>query len=286
MAATDHPSRKRWTTAQRGALAALVCAGVLLTVWPPLALLPLAAYVGLCCLAPFYPHWSWYLPILSHGSRKSQTVALTFDDGPDPRATPALLNLLERYGVTATFFLLGRRAARHPELVDAILKAGHSVGNHSFSHDKWLMLRSSKRLAADIAATQKLLAGHGVRPLAFRPPVGITNPLLGTILNRLGLYAVNFSCRGYDLGNRRLTHLAAKLLDRVRGGDILLLHDTAPPRTADLKLWLEEVERLLTGLANKGLRVARLEDLIGRKVMVYGQGACASSPVQTSSAAE
>jgi peptidoglycan/xylan/chitin deacetylase (PgdA/CDA1 family) len=240
----------------------------MLPVSAPLALVPLTAYVGFCCLALFLPHWSWFLPILSHGSRSSRTVALTFDDGPDPRATPALLNLLQKRGHKATFFILGHRAARHPELVDAILKAGHSVGNHSFSHDKWLMLRSSKRLSADIAATQKLLAGHGVRPLAFRPPVGITNPLLDAVLSRLDLFAVNFSCRGYDLGNRRLTNLAAKLLGRVRGGDILLLHDTSPPRTEDLKLWIDEVERLLTGLTQKGLAVVPLEDLIGRKVMV------------------
>lgn len=273
MSAAGHQREGRWPPALRWALAALTCAAVLLPVSPLLALVPLGAYVGFCCLAPFFPHWSWYLPIFSHGSRSSQTVALTFDDGPDPGTTPALLNLLQKKGHKATFFLLGRRVARHPELVDAILKAGHSVGNHSFSHDKWLMLRSSKRLSADITATQELLAGHGVRPLAFRPPVGITNPLLGAVLNRLGLFAVNFSCRGYDLGNRRLKNLAAKLLKRVRAGDIILLHDTTPPQAADLKLWLEEVERLLTGLAHKGLRVAPLEDLIGRKVMVYLEAA-------------
>jgi peptidoglycan/xylan/chitin deacetylase (PgdA/CDA1 family) len=276
MTATDPQREKRWTPAQRWALTALICAAVLLHFSVPLALVPLAAYAGVCCLAPFFPHWSWYLPILSHGSRGSRAVALTFDDGPDPHATPALLDLLEKHGHRATFFLLGHRAARHPGLVDAILDAGHSVGNHSFSHDKWLMLRTSKRLAADIAATQKLLAGHGVRPLAFRPPVGITNPLLGAVLSRLDLYAVNFSCRGYDLGNRRLANLAAKMLDRVRGGDILLLHDTAPPRATDLTLWLGEVERLLAGLKHKGLRVAPLEDLIGRKVMVYMEGASSS----------
>jgi peptidoglycan/xylan/chitin deacetylase (PgdA/CDA1 family) len=239
--------------------------------------------VGLCCLALFFPHWSWYLPIFSHGSRGSQTVALTFDDGPDPRATPALLSLLQRHGHRATFFLLGHRAARHPKLVEVILNAGHTVGNHSFSHDKWLMLRPSRRLSADIAATQEILAGHGVRPLAFRPPVGITNPLLGPVLNRLGLYAVNFSCRGYDLGNRRLKNLAAKLLKKVRGGDILLLHDTAPPQAADLKLWLQEVERLLKGLAQKGLTVVPLEDLIGRKVMICAKRASSEGQDASSS---
>jgi peptidoglycan/xylan/chitin deacetylase (PgdA/CDA1 family) len=242
-------------------------------------MLPLAAYVGICCLVPFFPNWSWYLPVVSRGSRKSNTVALTVDDGPDPRTTPALLGLLDRHAVKATFYLLGHRAARHPELVADILAEGHTVGNHSHSHAPSLMLRSKKRLSSDIAATQELLAGHGVRPLTFRPPVGITNPLLKSVLARLDLFAVNFSCRAYDLGNRRIDGLAAKLLERVRPGDILLLHDTAPPgvQEVDLERWLGEVGKLLVGLGDKGLTVVPLADLIGREVMVYTEAPSASA---------
>jgi peptidoglycan/xylan/chitin deacetylase (PgdA/CDA1 family) len=269
MAAAGPKSERGWSPAQRWALTAFVCGVALLPFSRPLAMLPLAAYVGTCCLAPFFPQWGWYLPIVSRGSRRSQAVALTFDDGPDPRATPAILALLDRHGVKATFFLLGRRAARHPELVDAIIAKGHTVGNHSYSHDPTLMLRPARHLSADIEAAQHLLTGHGIRPLAFRPPVGITNPLLRSVLERLDLFAVNFSCRAYDLGNRRLENLAAKLLGRVRPGDILLLHDTAPPTAADMGRWLSEVDKLLVGLGRKGLRVTPLADLIGREVMVY-----------------
>jgi peptidoglycan/xylan/chitin deacetylase (PgdA/CDA1 family) len=270
---------RRWTPAQGWGLTALVCAALLLPLSAPLAVLPLAVYAGVCCLVPFFPNWSWYLPIVSRGSRSSMTVALTFDDGPDPRSTPALLGLLERHAVKATFYLLGRRAARHSELVAAILGKGHTVGNHSHSHAPTLMLRSKGHLSADILATQQLLAGHGIRPLTFRPPVGITNPLLKSVLTRQNLFAVNFSCRAYDLGNRRLDGLAAKLLERVRPGDILLLHDTVPPRAgdADVKRWLLEVDRLLAGLGDKGLTVVPLADLIGREVMVYAEASAASA---------
>jgi peptidoglycan/xylan/chitin deacetylase (PgdA/CDA1 family) len=269
MAAAGRKKGDCWAPAQRWALAALIAAVFLLVVAPVWTLVPVAVYVGICCLAPFFPHWSWYLPIVSHGSRTSRGVALTFDDGPDARATPALLELLQRHCVKATFFVLGRRAAHQPEVMAAIISGGHTVGNHSYSHDPTLMLRSSRDLSADIEATQKLLAGHGIRALAFRPPVGITNPLLKSVLARLDLFAVNFSCRAYDMGNRRLDGLAAKLLGRVRPGDILLLHDSAPPREADLEIWLSEVDKLLTGLGRKGLRVTPLADLIGREVMVY-----------------
>ncbi len=282
MATAKKGSWRNWTPARRWALIALVSVVLLLMAAPSLALLPVGAYAAVCFLAPFFPHWSWYLPIVSRGNcasrptRGSKAVALTFDDGPDPQATPLLLDLLDRHGTMATFFLLGRRAVRHPELVDAILAAGHTVGNHSYSHDLTLMLRSSKRLSADIEAMQKLLAGHGIRPRAFRPPVGITNPMLGAVLRRLGLFAVNFSCRGYDMGNRRLDNLATKLLKRARPGDILLLHDTAPPRKENLAVWLSEVEKLLVGLENKGLKVKPLESVIGREVMIH-TGATSSS---------
>ena len=281
MGAARKNRQHHWTPAQRWALIALICAVLLLMAAPSLALLPVGAYAGVCFLAPFFPHWSWYLPIVSRGerhSRDARAVALTFDDGPDPRATPMLLNLLDKHGVKATFFLLGRRAIRHPEIVDAILAAGHTVGNHSYSHDLTLMLRSSKSLSADIEAMQKLLAGHGIRPRAFRPPVGITNPMLGTVLRRLGLFAINFSRRGYDMGNRRLDNLAAKLLQRTEPGDILLLHDTAPPEKADLGIWLAEVETLLEGLQKRGLTVAPLESLIGREVMACLNDAEADRP--------
>lgn len=288
MAAGKKDRWHSWALAQRWALVAFVGTTLLLMLAPSLALLPVGAYIGVCFLAPFFPHWSWFLPIVSRGNqncrghRESKAVALTFDDGPDPRATPKLLDLLDKHMVKATFFLLGRRAVRHPKLVDAILAAGHSVGNHSYSHDLTLMLRSSKRLSADIEAMQMLLAGHGIRPLAFRPPVGITNPVLGAVLRRLDLFAVNFSCRGYDMGNRRLANLATKLLKRVRPGDILLLHDTAPPRTEDLGVWLLEVEKLLVGLENKGFKVTPLKSVIGREVMAmegYGEAEPSSKKV-------
>ena len=273
MGAATPETGRSWSWAGRWALVALILTLILLPVSLRAAMLPLAAYALICCLVPFFPQWSWYLPVVSRGDRNVAAVAVTFDDGPDPRTTPALLRLLERHAVKATFFLLGRRAARNPDLVTAIITAGHTIGNHSYSHDSSLMLRSAKRLADDIAATQELLAGHGIRPLAFRPPVGVTNPLLASVVARLGMFTVNFSCRAYDLGNRRLSRMAAKLLGRVRPGDILLLHDAAPPQAEALSVWLSEVDQLLVGLAAKGLEVVPLADLIGREVMGYSEAA-------------
>ncbi|MBI5542956.1 MAG: polysaccharide deacetylase family protein [Deltaproteobacteria bacterium] len=232
------------------------------------AALPLVLYVALCFAAPFFPVWSFFLPIVTRGPRERPAVALTFDDGPDPRVTPALLDLLARYGARAAFFVVGRNAEAHPEVMARIRAAGHEVGNHSLSHDPILMLRSARLLQSEIAACQAILQRQGVTALAFRPPVGITNPRLPPVLERLGLGCVCFSCRPLDFGNRRVAGLAAKVLGSVAPGDVVLLHDVMPGTGVTVEDWLSEIEKILVGLQARGLKPVALSQLIGRPLMV------------------
>jgi peptidoglycan/xylan/chitin deacetylase (PgdA/CDA1 family)/SAM-dependent methyltransferase len=237
-----------------------------------LAAAPLALYVAVTAVAPFFPRWSYFLPVISHGPRTARRVALTFDDGPDPATTPALLSLLAERGLRATFFLVGERIRRHPELAAAIRDAGHELGNHSHRHDPLLMLRGRRRLAADVAECQAALAACGVRTRAFRPPAGLTNPRLRGALSPLGLQCVTFDCRARDAGNRRVAGLARRLLRRVRPGSIVLLHDREPhtrgdPRArtdpqAHIEAWLDELRALLAGLKERGLEPVTLGTLL------------------------
>ena len=243
------------------------CASIVLAMASELlCVLPLAVFVGSCLIAPFFPQYGFFLPVVSRGCTGKNMVALTFDDGPDPAATPKILELLEKYNAPATFFVIGEKAQRHPELMRDILARGHQVGNHSFCHDVLLMLRSRKKIAAEIRMAQQALSVYGIKPLIFRPPVGITNPKLGSILKQQDLYCVNFSCRGFDAGNRRIAGLAERILKKVRPGDIILLHDCMPKGSAIADLWLQEVEALLAGLGGKNLAPVPLEQLIGRTV--------------------
>ncbi len=181
-----------------------------------LSLMVLAGFVVMCIAAPFFPGSNFYLPVVSRGSSGRKAVALTFDDGPDPQTTPELLRLLKKHRVAGTFFVNGRKAGLYPHLIEEILSHGHSVANHSFNHDVFMAFRGKRTVIRDIEAVQEVLRRHGIAPLAFRPPVGITSPRLREVLQTKGMFAVNFSCRARDGGNRWLRHLSLKILQAHR----------------------------------------------------------------------
>jgi peptidoglycan-N-acetylglucosamine deacetylase len=247
--------------------AALLAAGLLAWADLRLAAIPLGGFVMLCAAAPFIPSSSFFLPVISRGASGRKTVALTFDDGPDPRTTPELLRLLKKHRVSGTFFVTGQRVVRYPELARDIVAQGHSLGNHSFRHDMLGAFRSTATMRHEIRATQRALKDFGIVALAYRPPMGITSPRLRRLMQEEGMFVVNFSCRAWDGGNRRLRNLSRRILKRVRAGDILLLHENLP-RPSPLPGWTEEVDRILEGIPEKGLEILPLADVIGRPVMV------------------
>ncbi len=246
---------------------ALAAAFALFLTRPEMAALPLVAFVVVCLAAPFFPTCGFFLKVYSRGRTGRSVVALTFDDGPDPETTPLLLDLLRRHGVRATFFVTGEQATRHGDLIAAILAEGHEIGNHSFHHDVFLMCRTSARLDREVARTQDALRPFGVVPLIFRPPVGITNPKLGSVLARHGLSCVTFSCRAYDGGNRFVRGMSRRILRKIRGDDILVLHDVAPKGKATAAIWRGEVAQILAGIAEKGLTIIPLGELLAGTVM-------------------
>ncbi|MBI5592083.1 MAG: polysaccharide deacetylase family protein [Deltaproteobacteria bacterium] len=248
-------------------LLSFLTAILLSVVDPRLSVVPLAGFVLLCVVAPFLPSLSYYLPIISRGKSGEQAVALTFDDGPDPLCTPDLLRLLAKHGVKATFFVTGKKVSENPELVMEIVRQGHSIGNHTYTHDHLMLLKGSRHLLNEIEKTQNVLRELGVIPFVFRPPVGVTSPGLNQVLRRLNLYTVNFSCRAFDGGNRRIRNLSKKILKCVHPDDIILLHDSRPKNDHLFSCWLKEVDQILTGIEAKCLTVLPLSAIIGRPVM-------------------
>ncbi len=245
----------------------LLLALLLFFVTPSLSALPLVVFLILCFGAPFFPRCGFYLPVISRGKAGVKEIALTFDDGPSPLSTPILLDLLARHSLHATFFVVGEKAAEYPELIQRILDNGHTIGNHSWDHDYFLMLRSPKRLQEDIRKSQEILKQYGVKPVVFRPPVGITGARLGRVLAGEGLIAVNYSCRAFDRGNRNIQNLAEKILGCIEPGAVIMLHDLPPYQKTLEDDWQREIDFLFITLNNRYTTVP-LEQLIGRPVMM------------------
>ncbi|MDD5524613.1 MAG: polysaccharide deacetylase family protein [Smithella sp.] len=223
-------------------------------------------YIILCVAASFFPQSNFYLPVINRGNTGQNLVALTFDDGPAQPTTKQILALLDKYSVKATFFVSGVNASKHPEIIKEIIARGHTIGNHSFHHNPFLMLGSYNYLYQEVSRTQEVLKNMGVKVLAFRPPVGIISPKLPSVLNKLGMFCVTFSCRAFDAGNRRIGHLASKILKKVKADDIIVLHDIPPRKKEDSDILLPEIEKILQGLIGNGLKVVPLSKLIDRKI--------------------
>lgn len=184
-------------------------------------------------------------------------VALTFDDGPDPAGTPAVLDILDRRGVRASFFCIGARAERHPALVREIAARGHCVENHTFCHPNGFAFRGPRGLAAEIGRAQILLTAlTGRSPRFFRAPMGLRGPLLEPVLQRFGLSLVSWTRRGRDGLRADPDAVLARLARGLSGGDVLVLHDGGPMGGS---VAVRVLPRLLDAIAARGLRVVPLE---------------------------
>lgn len=253
-----------------GILAIVVAAGVFF-IAPVAAAALLFAYVVLCVAACFFPGTDFLGPVINRGRTKENKVALTFDDGPCVHTTLKILDLLDRHQARAMFFVSGDNARRHPELISEIVRRGHEIGNHSMRHDPLVMLKSAKILEREVSEAQMVLHKMGIEALAFRPPVGIINPKLPAILRRRGLYCVTFSLRARDAGNRRVKNLAGRILKKVTGDDIILLHDTPVRRGEDEAVFWGELEKIFAGLKRAGLMAVSLSELTGRQMMRFNK---------------
>jgi len=187
-------------------------------------------------------------------------VALTIDDGPDPEVTPAVLGLLAAHGAHATFFCVGERVRRHPELARAIRAAGHELANHTEHHSMRFSLFGPRAVAAEVRQAQETLrAVTGETSRFFRAPAGLRNPFLEGVLARENLRLVSWTRRGFDTVTRDPARVLTRLLRRLEGGDILLLHDGHAARTASGQpVILEVLPPLLERLAARALRPVTL----------------------------
>jgi len=157
--------------------------------------------------------------------RDGRAVALTFDDGPNPNATPAILDALRERGVRATFFILGRHAERWPDLVQRVAEDGHAIGNHGYYHRK-LHFKSPAYVRDDLTrGADAIERASGVRPRLFRAPHGFRAPWVSAIARSLGERTVGWSLGVWDSDRPGVGAIVERTVAGAHPGSILLLHD-------------------------------------------------------------
>jgi peptidoglycan/xylan/chitin deacetylase (PgdA/CDA1 family) len=198
---------------------------------------------------------NFYLRSFCKGDKKSQAVALSFDDGPDQAITPRLLDILEKEKIRVVFFLIGSKAAENKDLVSRIVREGHLIGNHSYSHHFFFDLFPSRRMRDELKETaSEIYLSTGVSMRWFRPPYGVTNPVLAKVVQHLGYTSIGWSLKSKDTVIRDKNELLARLKRKVKPGDLILFHDNRP-------ILLTVLPEFIRYLRNQHLNIVRPDKL-------------------------
>ncbi len=155
----------------------------------------------------------------------SKKVALTFDDGPHPRLTPRILEILEEYGIKATFFVIGQNVENYPEAMELLASSGCEIGNHTYSH-KNIRAMSEGQIESEVLKCNRILfENFGVLPNVMRPPQGAYNTALQRVSNSVGCDIILWNIDTRDWAHTPPVEISKKVLRSVGGGDIILMHD-------------------------------------------------------------
>jgi polysaccharide deacetylase family sporulation protein PdaB len=157
-------------------------------------------------------------------------VAITFDDGPHPKYTPEILNILKKYNAKATFFVIGQNAEKYPDIIKREVAEGHEIGNHTYSHPDLHKIDIDKFLE-EIEKTQTTIEDIcGIRPKLFRPPGGYYDDRSIGIVESMGYKSVLWSLDTRDWSMPKSDSIVAKVEERAAEGDIILFHDLEDKR--------------------------------------------------------
>jgi len=192
---------------------------------------------------------------LNSEREQERSVALTFDDGPDPVITPWVLEILGKYNCKATFFVIGKKAQYYADTLRSIAAAGHELGNHSWTHSPAFFFHSPSRIATEIDRTQAVMEDTtGTSPVLFRAPAGIRSPLLGQVLADRGLKLISWSRRAYDTVDYRSEKILHRLTTGLTSGEILLLHDGVSSSTGKHPVIYNVLPTLLETFKSLGIK--------------------------------
>lgn len=190
-------------------------------------------------------------------------VALTFDDGPHPLYTPRVLEILDRFQAKATFFVIGRHLKHNGKLIAEASRAGHVVGNHSFTHDRMMSFSSFERVRREVLLCQEETERWvGYRPRFYRQPAGFRNPWIFPVLEELQMTMVGWQARAFDTQRRNPETIRRKILAKTRSGGVILLHDGSDSAGNEDRLsTIQALPAILRGLQERGMAFLTLDQL-------------------------
>lgn len=220
----------------------------------------IAASAGYQSMAPAA---QWYGRTFIGLQRGSKLLALTYDDGPNDPYTLQLLEVLAKHNAPATFFLIGAYVRRRPDIVGQIAKAGHVIGNHTFSHPNLIFASVSQTRAQIQDCERALTDAVGQRSNLFRPPFGGRRPSTLRVARAAGLEPVMWNVTGWDWKGRPAHYIETKVSKQIRGGDVILLHDGSHLAFgADRSQTLIATDRLIARYKSEGYKFVTVPEMM------------------------
>jgi peptidoglycan/xylan/chitin deacetylase (PgdA/CDA1 family) len=205
---------------------------------------------------------NFYVRSVCSGNPGVREIGLTFDDGPDGLVTPLILDVLYENRIQAAFFIVGSKAEKHPEILRRIDREGHILGGHSFSHHYWFDLFSVRRMKQEMKRTEEVVfqaTGRTIR--LFRPPYGVTNPAVARVIRDLQYCSVGWSLRSKDTVIKDDEKLLKRLKNRLKPGDVVLMHDNRTWTVNRLKTFIKY-------LKEQQFAVKRIDKLLNMEAYV------------------
>ena len=212
------------------------------------------------------PTGRWYGETFTGLRRGSRKIALTFDDGPNDPYTLNLVEILAKHDAQATFFFIGRYVQQRPDIAREVAKAGHAIGNHTFTHPN-LIFSSAVQVQTQLEECERALDDAvGEHSNLFRPPFGGRRPVSLRVARSLGLDTIMWNVTGWDWKLGTADYIEKKVRRQIRGGDVILLHDGAHTGMgADRSQTVIVTDRLITRYKAEGYEFVTIPQMMGKR---------------------
>ncbi|MES2733964.1 MAG: polysaccharide deacetylase family protein [Bacteroidota bacterium] len=216
----------------------------------------IVVFIGVLSVGSYRIESNFYLPSVNQVNTDKKSIVLSFDDGPTPAITPVILDVLKEFNCEAIFFCIGNKIKGNEGLLQRMVAEGHIVANHSFSHSYWFDFYSSGRVYDELKQTnEEIYRAIGRRSKLFRPPYGVTNPMIARALKKARLSSIGWNKRSLDTVIKDHQTVLNRISKQMQPGDIILMHDSISRSPAILKEFLQNISQT-------AYKVERLDKLI------------------------